>query len=563
MLSLEKSISHLKSDKTGLLLVVVIAFVYYVTGKLSFYYTIDNMIVTISVFFPEGFALASVLIFGIRVIAGIFLGQFFLALTQGFVIFPSFLIAISNASEALLALYIFKRVGFDIRLLTIKDIYTFIAVVVFILQPFSAFCGSVVLYLFDIIKSDEISSVFFSWWFGNLMGQLLLTPFLLYLYHNYKNINFYKLIFISGALGFICYSFIYLIPLENSSVLFSITIIPLVMLLSYRYGIVYALFSIVVITLITIYTANNHIGPFSVYDEKTNLINLNFYILAHILIVLVIGVLFIEKNEALKNLVNFNKKLEQRVVTEVEKNRQKDRLMFFQSRLAQIGEMVSLLVHQWKQPLNNLFLMNQVFYLNSKKKEITKREIEEFYNDSKTQIKEMIKTADEFKDFFKPNKKKKRFCINDILDHVVELVVPVLDHNKIVIQKEYLCKVYIYGYENEFAQAVLNIVNNSKDAFMKSSEKNKKITITLLENENTFVLRIKDNAGGIQEAIKKKIFEPYFTTKEEKEGTGLGLYMTKLIVEEYMNGSIEVKNEESGALFEIVFSNATPPQTSF
>jgi len=560
---LEKSISHLKSDKTGLLLVVVIAFVYYVTGKLSFYYTIDNMIVTISVFFPEGFALASVLIFGIRVIAGIFLGQFFLALTQGFVIFPSFLIAISNASEALLALYIFKRVGFDIRLLTIKDIYTFIAVVVFILQPFSAFCGSVVLYLFDIIKSDEISSVFFSWWFGNLMGQLLLTPFLLYLYHNYKNINFYKLIFISGALGFICYSFIYLIPLENSSVLFSITIIPLVMLLSYRYGIVYALFSIVVITLITIYTANNHIGPFSVYDEKTNLINLNFYILAHILIVLVIGVLFIEKNEALKNLVNFNKKLEQRVVTEVEKNRQKDRLMFFQSRLAQIGEMVSLLVHQWKQPLNNLFLMNQVFYLNSKKKEITKREIEEFYNDSKTQIKEMIKTADEFKDFFKPNKKKKRFCINDILDHVVELVVPVLDHNKIVIQKEYLCKVYIYGYENEFAQAVLNIVNNSKDAFMKSSEKNKKITITLLENENTFVLRIKDNAGGIQEAIKKKIFEPYFTTKEEKEGTGLGLYMTKLIVEEYMNGSIEVKNEESGALFEIVFSNATPPQTSF
>ncbi len=560
---MEKSISHLKSDKTGLLLVVVIAFVYYVTGKLSFYYTIDNMIVTISVFFPEGFALASVLIFGIRVIAGIFLGQFFLALTQGFVIFPSFLIAISNASEALLALYIFKRVGFDIRLLTIKDIYTFIAVVVFILQPFSAFCGSVVLYLFDIIKSDEISSVFFSWWFGNLMGQLLLTPFLLYLYHNYKNINFYKLIFISGALGFICYSFIYLIPLENSSVLFSITIIPLVMLLSYRYGIVYALFSIVVITLITIYTANNHIGPFSVYDEKTNLINLNFYILAHILIVLVIGVLFIEKNEALKNLVNFNKKLEQRVVTEVEKNRQKDRLMFFQSRLAQIGEMVSLLVHQWKQPLNNLFLMNQVFYLNSKKKEITKREIEEFYNDSKTQIKEMIKTADEFKDFFKPNKKKKRFCINDILDHVVELVVPVLDHNKIVIQKEYLCKVYIYGYENEFAQAVLNIVNNSKDAFMKSSEKNKKITITLLENENTFVLRIKDNAGGIQEAIKKKIFEPYFTTKEEKEGTGLGLYMTKLIVEEYMNGSIEVKNEESGALFEIVFSNATPPQTSF
>ena len=533
--------------------VFAIAFIYFITGKLSFYYTIDSMIVTISVFFPEGFALAAVLLFGRRVIVGIFLGQLFLALAQNFTLAPSLLIALSNSAEALLAWYLFQKLQFDIRLRTVRDVYMLIGVIIFILQPFSAFLGTLILYGYGFISGSKIFLIFFSWWFGNLMGQLLLTPFLLYLYHNYQKINFYKLLIISFMLGTICYAFIYLIPVQNTSVLFSITIVPLVMLLSYRHGNIYALFSIVVITLIAIYTANNHIGPFSIYDERTNLINLNFYILAHILIVLIIGVLFIEKNRALKKLFDLNKMLEERVKKEVTKNREKDRLMFFQSRLAQMGEMISLIVHQWKQPLNNLSLMNQLIYLNHQKGKLKKENMESFFEDSKNQIQEMLRTTDNFKDFFKPDKEKREFCINDTIDHIIGLVQPVLGYSQISIITNMPFEVIMTGYPNEFGQAILNIINNAKDALLQQDSKNRRIIISLYEFNGFIRLSIKDNGDGITPDVMERIFEPYFSTKDNKEGTGLGLYMAKMIIEEYMEGKIGVRNDEEGAVFEIIF----------
>jgi signal transduction histidine kinase len=532
----------------------LIALIYYVTGKLSFYYTIDSMIVTISVFFPEGFALAAVLLYGKRVIPGIFAGQFLLALAQDFSLLPSFFIALSNSAEALIAWYLLKKkLHFDTRLRTVRDVYILIGVVIFILQPFSAFWGTLVLYSSGIISVSKIFLIFFSWWFGNIMGQLLLTPFLLYFYHNYKQIDYSKLLFIALLFGVICYAFIYLIPVENTSVLFSITIVPLVMLLSYKHGNICALFSIIVITLIAIYTSNHHIGPFSVYDERTNLINLNFYILAHILIVLIIGVLFIEKNMALKKLLLFNKSLEDKVRHEVKKNREKDRMMFFQSRLAQMGEMLSLITHQWKQPLNNLSLINQMLYLNHQKGELDDKGIEKFYRDAKTQIQEMQKLTEDFKNFFKPDREKKEFCLNDTIEHVIYLLQPVLDHEHISIESRISSRVIIEGYQNEFTQAILNIINNAKDALLRKDIQNRKITISLYEFNGFVKLSIKNNGGGIDTSLMDLIFEPYFSTKDENEGTGLGLYMTKMIIEEYMGGKISVSNDHDGVVFEILF----------
>jgi len=536
-----------------MILIVVMALLYFFTGKLSLYYTIDNMIVTISLFFPEGFALAGVLLFGRRVVAGIFLGQFMLAVHQGFSWEPALLVATGNTLEALLAYYIFKKISFDTRLYRIEDVYRLIAVVVFVLQPFSALWGTTVLFFYEMIGKDEIFKIFFSWWFGNLMGQLLLTPFLLLFYHNYKRVNYLKMSAVALVLGLASYLFMYVVPIENSSILFGITIVPLVLLLSYKNGVVYALFSIIVIALIAIYSTNYHIGIFSIYDEMTNLINLNFYILAQVLIVLIIGVLFVEKNRVLHELSALNISLESKIKQEVERNRQKDRLMFFQARLAKMGEVISLIVHQWKQPLNNLSLIHQSFYLNYKRGKISDESVEKFYADTKVQIEEMLKIAEDYKEFFKPDRKKQRFCINEIIAHIIDLITPMLDHTEIDLVAKCPEKVYVEGYPNEFGQAVLNIVHNARDALQKNEKVlHKQITIMLEENEKYIVLTIQDNGGGIPHEVIEHIFEPYFTTKEESEGTGLGLYMTRIIVEEYMGGMISVSNDSEGAVFEII-----------
>jgi len=540
-------------DVQTIMMIVIMALVYFLTGILSLYYTMDNMIVTISFFFPEGFALAGVLLFGKRIIPGIFLGQFILAIHQGFTWEPSLLIACSNSLEALIAYYLLRKIDFDIHLYRIEDVYKLILVIVFVLQPFSAFGGTFSLYVFEIIGKEDVLKVFFSWWFGNILGQLLLTPLLLLLYYRYKTLNYVKMLAVSLALGTICYIFMDIAPIENSSILFSITIVPLVLSLSFRNGVVYALFSIIVIALIAINSANQHIGIFSVYNDMTNLINLNFYILVHILIVLIIGILFVEKNRALHELSALNMSLESKIKLEVEKNRQKDRLMFFQARLAKMGEVISLIIHQWKQPLNNLSLINQSFYLNYKRGRITEKSVEKFYADTKTQIAEMSKIAEDYKEFFKPDRKKQRFCINEIVAHIIDLITPMLDHAEIDLIAKCPEKVYVEGYPNEFGQAVLNIMHNARDALQKNKKVlQKQITIMLEENEKYIILTIQDNGGGIPHEVIDRIFEPYFTTKEESEGTGLGLYMTRIIIEEYMGGMISVSNDSEGAVFEII-----------
>jgi len=515
------------------------------------------MIVTISVFFPEGFALAFVLLFGPRVVWGIFAGQFFLALAQDFSFIPAMLIAAGNSLEALLAYYLFRKLKFDTHLQHIRDIYLFIGVVVFILQPFSALMGTIVLLLYKVISFYEISTIFFSWWFGNLMGQLLLTPLLLYLYHLRYQIHLWKMVFVSLFFGIVCYIFIYIIPVENGSILFGITIVPLVMLLSYRNGNVYALSAIVMITLIAIYTSNHNIGPFSIYDERTNLINLNFYILAHILTILIMGVLFIEKNKALNELAILNTVLEQRVQEEVYKNREKERLMFLQGRLIHMGEMIALIVHQWKQPLNNLSLITQSFYLKYQKKGLDDQSTKKFFIDSKKQIDEMQKITDDFKEFFKPERKEQKICIRETISHILELIQPALEHNDIILERDCPDNIHVMGYANEFAQSVMNIINNAKDALQTAEVFPKKITIKLEEQEAYIILTIQDNAGGIPHEDINRIFDPYFSTKPEKEGMGLGLYISKMVIEEYMGGKITVSNDDKGAVFEIVFTKQT------
>jgi len=272
-----------------------------------------------------------------------------------------------------------------------------------------------------------------------------------------------------------------------------------------------------------------------------------------------------ELKETHKKLNELNQTLEFKVKDEVEKNRQKDKLMLHQSRLAQMGEIISMIAHQWRQPLNSLSMLNQSIILKYNKDKLDKEYFEYFKINSKKQIQNMSKTIDDFRDFFKPEKEKTEFCINDTIDNTLDILKPILTKNHIKIIFENKEDFIITGYSNELGQAILNIVNNAKDALVAndicdksnstSCHDNKQINITLTKNDENITLTISDNAGGIPYNIIDKIFDPYFSTKDEKNGTGLGLYMSKIIIEDHMDGTFTVSNSTAspqiGAIFKI------------
>jgi len=166
----------------------------------------------------------------------------------------------------------------------------------------------------------------------------------------------------------------------------------------------------------------------------------------------------------------------------------------------------------------------------------------------------MSKTIDDFRNFFKPNKIEESFNINDSINKSVSLVESSFENNNIEMKINYSEKsLVVRGYPNEFSQALVNLLNNAKDAFLESTDeiKSKKLIINSYNNSKYAIVEIIDNAMGIDVEIIEKIFDPYFSTKEEGKGVGIGLYMTKMIIEKNMNGLISVSNLENGVIFTI------------
>ncbi len=252
-----------------------------------------------------------------------------------------------------------------------------------------------------------------------------------------------------------------------------------------------------------------------------------------------------------EELAFYKNKLKEKVEIEIEKNKQQQLLMLHQSRLAQMGEMISMIAHQWRQPLNSLAMLNQSVVLKYNRKKLDNKVIEYFKVNSNKQIQNMSKTIDDFRDFFKPEKEKVEFVINTVINDTLDMVKPIFSQNQIDIIIDISKEYKTIGYPNELGQAILNIVNNAKDALIDNNIQNKQINITLNRNDTNITLTIKDNAKGIPENIIDNIFDPYFSTKEEKNGTGLGLYMTKIIIEKHMDGKVSVSNDKDGAIFEI------------
>jgi len=267
-----------------------------------------------------------------------------------------------------------------------------------------------------------------------------------------------------------------------------------------------------------------------------------------------------------KNIIRNGIKLRISTIQDLTQIKDKEKLLLEQSRLAQMGEMISMIAHQWRQPLGAI--SSAVFSVQTKlalgKFDLDKKEgvnqLLEFLEKKHGSINQYVEflsaTIDDFRNFFKPDKSKESIMVTIPIHRALQIVKSSLESKGIYLETNFDCNEAVDMYQNEMMQVILNILKNAEDNFMeKSIEKPKIVISTYLEDKN-YVISLLDNGGGIPEDILKNIFDPYFSTKEEKNGSGLGLYMSKTMVEEHSGGHLLVENKEDGVEFKIIL----PPE---
>ena len=275
-------------------------------------------------------------------------------------------------------------------------------------------------------------------------------------------------------------------------------------------------------------------------------------------IILLILLAFLHRNRTLKKLNNnlkitveektqklneINKNLESLVEEKSQELLQKENILNHQSKMAAMGEMIENIAHQWRQPLS---VISTVATGAKLKKEMGLLNDDDFYetmNIINNSSQHLSNTIDDFRNFFNNDKEVVLFDINIPIEKVLYLISTKLKNRNITIVKN--CKeTFVTGLENEFIQVILNIINNSINAFEDKNNTHKFIFIDAYKENNKVMIKIKDNAGGIKENIIDRVFEPYFTTKHKSQGTGIGLYMSLEIINKHMNGNLTVSNEE-------------------
>ncbi|KWT85003.1 PAS domain S-box protein [Candidatus Magnetominusculus xianensis] len=242
-----------------------------------------------------------------------------------------------------------------------------------------------------------------------------------------------------------------------------------------------------------------------------------------------------------------------------ERHRRQEQLMIYQSKMAAMGEMIGLIAHQWRQPINAIGLIIQDIKDAYDYGEFDGKYVAKAVDMTMCQVNFMSKTIDDFRDFLKPSKLKVRFDVKSTIDKLISMFAQLYKKSAIDITLRAECDVKLFtdGYPNEFNQVILNILNNSRDAITSIKYPGVtpkwgqiEITISNSDDGGKIIILIRDTGGGIPENVIENIFEPYFTTKG-MEGTGIGLYMSKTIIETNMGGRLSVKNVEGGAEFMI------------
>ncbi|UTJ05954.1 sensor histidine kinase [Arcobacter roscoffensis] len=247
--------------------------------------------------------------------------------------------------------------------------------------------------------------------------------------------------------------------------------------------------------------------------------------------------------EKTKELEELNDKLKNRFKEEVKKNRKKDQLLYSQSKMASMGEMIGNIAHQWRQPLSTISTIASGNSLKMEFDILEKNDLKKDFSKIVDTTKHLSDTIEDFRNFFNENKTIEEFDLTDLLEKNLSLISASMKNSYITIVENYN-SVRIKAIKNELLQATLNILNNARDALLDIDEAKRFIVIDIYSDDTYAYISIKDSAGGIPDNIKDDIFKAHFTTKGEKSGTGIGLYMTKQIVEKHSNGILTVENEE-------------------
>ncbi|RZV19292.1 PAS domain-containing sensor histidine kinase [Aliarcobacter butzleri] len=259
----------------------------------------------------------------------------------------------------------------------------------------------------------------------------------------------------------------------------------------------------------------------------------------------------LELKVAKSQLENLNSSLEKRIEDEIKKNTKQQHMIMQQNKLAQMGEMIENIAHQWRQPLaqinSSIILIDAILEKHNFKDTLVENKLTEI--ESLTSY--MSKTISDFKNFFNPNKKKTIFNVEEAIQKANDILKGLINSHHIQLEMNIEKDLKINSYLGELQQVILIIINNSIDAFIHMNIHFPKILINAYTDNESLVIHIEDNALGINSDLLDKIFEPYFTTKHKAQGTGLGLYIAKLVVENSLLGFLSVENKQNGACFTI------------
>ncbi len=261
----------------------------------------------------------------------------------------------------------------------------------------------------------------------------------------------------------------------------------------------------------------------------------------------------LENARLVAKIEQFNADLERRVEEEVAHNREKDHLLIQQSRLAVMGEMINNIAHQWRQPLNALGLVLGNLKDAARFNELTNSYLDSQVTDGWQCIEKMSSTINDFRNFFRPDKQKELFSLKQAIQSAIALVDASFKTHNIEFIVDAPDDINVIGFPNEYSQVLLNLITNAKEAILAPGQNSGYITVRLHSDDDFTHTIVTDNGGGIQEDVLQRLFEPYFSTKEG--GSGIGLYMSKMIIENSMNGKISVRNVPQGAEFTISTPN--------
>ena len=291
-------------------------------------------------------------------------------------------------------------------------------------------------------------------------------------------------------------------------------------------------------------------------EEEIRTILIFSFILAVLVILMTlslsrrISTIFVEYHERVKERENalqtLNNSLKEQVEKEVAAQREKEKMLIQQSKMAAMGDMISMIAHQWRQPLNQLSFVMMNIEGAYDARTLSREYLESKLKEGENLLEYMSHTIDDFRDFFKSDKQKEEAGLCEITDSAIGLIEKGLQAQEISVEKECLCDKKLMLYKNEMLQVLLNLLKNAQEAL--GGKEDAKISVRIYEEQGRAKISVSDNGGGVKEENIEKIFEPYFSTKAN-QGTGLGLYMSKMIIEEHMEGTLSLRNSKEGAEF--------------